>query len=396
MERDFNQWLEEPSFEESICANPFHDITKKVYDGFGMYDPYQPDPNDVRTKVAQLLKAGLIILEGDVIYIKEHYDLHPLNEAVDLLAYYMHADSNEARKAANLLETNFQGYFPITQHKVLRDAISVVFDGTSQVYDLKTLEPVDPGIKIPEFGCSEVDMDHFGPIAQYFSLINQAVGEPWFFEKMLLYPFTQRIREKSHVLVGGGGNGKSLFMKMVQRLYGQKALTDAPQPNFSGHSAGVIAYNFVGKRVVTFNDVGDPSAQFLEWMKRMITGNLEVKTPSGQWLSIPCKANFFMETNHQPEILDLEAHRRRFIIREFDPDFKLADWMSEEELDVIGDRGDISAADLVMYLLQVKDQIDSWTKFGPEPPTEAEKMVELVKQQMGESDGSEPVQPEQA
>lgn len=387
-ERDFNQWLNEPSFEESVCSNPFHDITKKVFDGYGMYDPYQPDPGDVRTKVAQLLKAGLVILEGDVIYIKEHYDLHPLNEAVDLLAYYMHADSNEARKAANLLETNFQGYFPVTQHKVLRDAISIVFDGASQVYDLKTLEPVDPGLKIPEFGCSEVVMDHFGPLAQYFTLVNQAVGEPYFFEKMLLYPFTQHIREKSHVLVGGGGNGKSLFMKMVQRLYGQKSITDAPQPNFSGHSAGVIAYNFIGKRVVTFNDVGDPSAQFLEWMKRMITGNLEVKTPSGQWLSIPCRANFFMETNHQPEILDLEAHRRRFIIREFDPGFKLADWMSSDELDVVGDRGEITAADIVMYLLQVKDQIDDWTKFGPEPPTEGEQMVELVKQQMGETDGA--------
>lgn len=387
-ERDFNQWLNEPSFEESVCSNPFHDIVKKVFDGYGMYDPYQPDPGDVRTKVAQLLKAGLVILEGDVIYIKEHYDLHPLNEAVDLLAYYMHADSNEARKAANLLETNFQGYFPVTQHKVLRDAISIVFDGASQVYDLKTLEPVDPGLKIPEFGCSEVVMDHFGPLAQYFTLVNQAVGEPYFFEKMLLYPFTQHIREKSHVLVGGGGNGKSLFMKMVQRLYGQKSITDAPQPNFSGHSAGVIAYNFIGKRVVTFNDVGDPSAQFLEWMKRMITGNLEVKTPSGQWLSIPCRANFFMETNHQPEILDLEAHRRRFIIREFDPGFKLADWMSSDELDVVGDRGEITAADVVMYLLQVKDQIDDWTKFGPEPPTEGEQMVELVKQQMGETDGA--------
>ena len=204
-ERDFNQWLNEPSFEESVCSNPFHDITKKVFDGYGMYDPYQPDPSDVRTKVAQLLKAGLVILEGDVIYIKEHYDLHPLNEAVDLLAYYMHADSNEARKAANLLETNFQGYFPVTQHKVLRDAISIVFDGASQVYDLKTLEPVDPGLKIPEFGCSEVVMDHFGPLAQYFTLVNQAVGEPYFFEKMLLYPFTQHIREKSHVLVHEDG-----------------------------------------------------------------------------------------------------------------------------------------------------------------------------------------------
>lgn len=386
--REFREWLYEPSFEESVCANPFHDIAKKVFDGYSSMDPFQPDPDDVRTKVSQLIKAGLIILEGDVIYVKEHDDLHPLNEAIDLLAYYLHSDSREAHKAADILETNFQGYFPVTQHKVLRDAVCVSDNGIDRVYDLKTLTQVDPQDLLPEFGKSEVVEDRFFPIANYFALINQAVGEPWFFEKMLLYPFTQRIREKSHVLVGGGGNGKSLFMKMVQRLYGQKAFTDAPQPNFSGHSAGVISYNFVGKRVVTFNDVGNPSAQFLEWMKRMITGNLEVKTPTGQWLSIPCRANFFMETNHTPEILDLEAHRRRFIIREFDSDFRLADWMSPEELDTIGDRGEVTAADLVVYLLQVKDQIDDWTEFGPEPPSEGDKMVELVKKQMGEDDAS--------
>ena len=60
--------------------------------------------------------------------------------------------------------------------------------------------------------------------------------------------------------------------------------------------------------------------------------------------------------------------------------------MSPEELDTIGDRGEVTAADLVVYLLQVKDQIDDWTEFGPEPPSEGDKMVELVKKQMGEDD----------
>ena len=77
--REFREWLYEPSFEESVCANPFHDIAKKVFDGYSSMDPFQPDPDDVRTKVSQLLKAGLIILEGDVVYVKEHDDLHPLN-----------------------------------------------------------------------------------------------------------------------------------------------------------------------------------------------------------------------------------------------------------------------------------------------------------------------------
>ena len=32
--REFKEWLYEPSFEESVCANPFHDIAKKVFDGY--------------------------------------------------------------------------------------------------------------------------------------------------------------------------------------------------------------------------------------------------------------------------------------------------------------------------------------------------------------------------
>ena len=132
------------------------------------------------------------------------------------------------------------------------------------------------------FGKHAADHGCHEALAKFFSLINESVGEPHFFEKTLMYPFNQHIREKSHVLVGRGGNGKSVFMRMVQRLYGDRALTDAPQPNFRGHDPAVISYNFIGKRVVTFNDVGDPSEAFLEWLKRMITGNLEVKSLNGE------------------------------------------------------------------------------------------------------------------
>lgn len=368
-DRTFNDWLYKPTAEESVCVNPFHDICQKVFDGFSAFDPYAPDPESPYTKLANLLKAKLILLEGDVIYVREHDELHPLNEATSLLAYYMHTDQREARRAADILESNFQGYFPITSKQVHRDAIRIKTpNGEMLDVDLKTLvsTPSDNSNDnlFPEFGISEVTHDHMGPIALYFSIMNEAIGDEYFFEKTILYPFTQPFREKSHVLVGGGGNGKSLFMKMVQRLYGNKALTDAPQPNFKGHDAGVISYNFIGKRVVTFNDVGDPSTAFLEWMKRMITGNLEVKTPNGSWLSVPCKANFMMETNHTPQILNLEAHRRRFIIREFDPNFKLKDFMTKEELDIIGERGNITAADIVWYLMQIKDQVGDWTDFN--------------------------------
>ena len=373
--RTLDEWLYAPTEADLVCVNRFHEIARQVYDGTSprMFDPFAVQDDDYRMKVAQLMRARLILLGGDVIYVREGDTLHTLGDSLDLLSYYMHTDSKEARKAMDLLETNFQGYFPVTDGFAWRNVIRLEYpDGSMRDVSLKTLSDATRGLMeqfadYPEFGVSMVNPDNFGPIQRFFQVLNQAVGEDWFFEKTMMYHFNQPYREKSHVLVGGGGNGKSMFMGLVNRLYGDFAYVDAPQPNFVGHAAAVIAYNFIGKRVVTFNDVGDPSSKFLEWMKRMITGNLEVKTPSGAWLSVPCSANFLMETNHAPQILSLEAHRRRFVIREFDADFRLKDWVSDADLDRLGDRGDITAADLVNYMLTIRDRVGDWTKFGVEP-----------------------------
>jgi hypothetical protein len=364
--RSLNDWLYNPSAEESICSNLFHTVMYKVYSGYGSsaMDPYW-DENGPFVKLAKLIKAGLIFPEGDVIYIRERDNLIPLGEAIGLLAYYMHIDSREARHAADVLENNFQGYFPISGNGVWRNGITLAYPDDLEIHvDLKTLTARTAGEGHPEFGKHVVNPEVDEALQKFFNLANEAIGETYFFEKTLMYPFNQRIREKSHVLVGRGGNGKSVFMRMVQRLYGDRALTDAPQPNFKGHDAGVISYNFIGKRVVTFNDVGDPSEQFLEWLKRMITGNLEVKTPSGAWLSIPCHTNFLLETNHAPAVLDIEAHARRYVVRTFDDDFRLADYMTPDELDLIGERGTVTAGDLVNYLIGIKAQVGDWTDFG--------------------------------
>lgn len=364
--RSFNDWLHAPSFEESVCKNPFRDVVLKVIQNspVSRFDPYAPDESHVYTKVARLINAELILLEGDVIYVREGHTLHPLNEAQGLLAYYMHTDSKEASAATAILESNFQGYFPITDNKVWRNGIVLEYeDGSTKSVDLSTLSETPSNEGYPEYGHSLVKQDHFTPLVEYFSLMNEHVDDDWFFEKTLMYPFNQRIREKSHVLVGDGGQGKSLFMLMIERLYGSRTKIDAPQPNFKGHDAGVISYNFIGKRIVTFNDVGDPSVDFLEWMKRMITGNLEVKTPSGAWLTVPCKANFLMETNHVPDILDINAHKRRFVVRSFPKSFQLAQHMSEADLDIIGERGDITAGDLVNYLMMIKSSVPDWITF---------------------------------
>lgn len=371
--RSLNDWIFHPSYEDQVCINRFHDTVLKVYEGFSTLDPYAPEPDDIKTKIANLMKAQLILLGGDVIYVREGDTLHTLGDSADLLSYYMHTDSKDARKAMDLLETNFQGYFPIVDGLTWRDMIRLDYpDGSSHHVNMRTLseERLDITARYPEYGAHMVNPENYEPLYRFFSVLNQAVGEPFFFEKTMMYHFNQPYREKSHVLVGGGGNGKSMFMGLVQRLYGDFALTDAPQPNFTGHAAAVVAYNFIGKRIVTFNDVGDPSAKFLEWLKRMITGNLEVKTPSGAWLSVPCSANFMMETNHAPQILSLEAHRRRFVIREFHPDFRLKDHLDDATLDRLGDRGNITAGDIINYMMVIKNQVGDWSQFGAEPEIE--------------------------
>lgn len=384
--RSLDDWLKAPSFEESVCNNPFHSVMEKVFSGYGSsaMDPWW-DENGMYVKVAKLIKAKLILPEGDVIYVREHDNLVPLGDAIQLLAYYMHTDTKEARKAADLLENNFQGYFPVTGNQVWRNGITLELqtveprsDGNFAHVDLSALGSSPALMGIPEYGKHKVDFSRYDALFTFFSLINEAVGEPYFFEKALMYPFNQRIREKSFLLVGRGGNGKSLFMRMVQRLYGDRAFTDAPQPNFKGHEAAVISYNFIGKRVVTFNDVGDPSEAFLEWLKRMITGNLEVKTPSGSWLSIPCNTTFMLESNHAPQLLDIEAHARRYIVRTFDDDFRLIDHMSGEDLDMIGERGSVTAGDLVYYLKMISPEIDDWTSFAAPHRAAQEKEAELV------------------
>lgn len=375
--RSLDDWIYSPTMEDMVCKNRFHETVQQVFTGWSPYDP-EPDQDDVRTKVAQLMLAKLILLGGDVVYVREGKTLHTLGDSSDLLSYYMHTDSRDARKAMDLLETNFQGYFPISDGLVLRNAIELDYgNGQRRLVDLKTLQVVEnDDNKFPEFGSHVVRPYNYEPLYTFFSVLNQAVGEEYFFEKAMMYHFNQPYREKSHVLVGGGGNGKSMFMGLVQRLYGDFALTDAPQPNFTGHAAAVVAYNFIGKRIVTFNDVGDPSEKFLEWLKRMITGNLEVKTPSGAWLSVPCSTNFLMETNHAPQILALEAHRRRFVIREFHPDFRLKDFIDDDMLDRLGERGDITAGDIVNYLGKIRDNVDDWTTFGEEPDIEDEEIPE--------------------
>lgn len=363
--RTLRDWIYYPTPEETVCVNHFHDITRRVFDGVSELDPIVPDPDDMRTKIASLMKNELILLGGDVIYIREGHQLHTLGDSIDLLAYYMHTDSREARKAADLLETNFQGYFPVTDNYVRRNSIELITGelDPNLIVDLNTLEIVEDDGRYAEFGRHKVSNENVDALGQFFAVLNNAIGEDHFFEKTMMYHFNQPYREKSHVLVGGGGNGKSMFMGLVQRLFGDRSMVDAPQPKFTGHDAAVISYNFIGKQVVTFNDVGDPSSAFLEWLKRMITGNLEVKTPSGSWLSIPCNTNFLMETNHTPEVLNLEAHRRRFIIREFPDDFRLIDVLPSETLDLLGDKGTVTAGDIVTYMMMIKDQVEDWRNF---------------------------------
>lgn len=51
-------------------------------------------------------------------------------------------------------------------------------------------------------------------------------------------------------------------------------------------------------------------------------------------------------------------------MRTFDDNFRLIDHMTPEKLDRIGERGELTAGDLVFYLrTAVKDNVKDWTEF---------------------------------
>lgn len=142
--RTLDEWLFAQTEADRVCVNRFHDIAQKVYEGYSDLDPMAPDEDDFRTKVAQLMRARLVLLGGDVIYVREGDTLHTLGDSIDLLSYYMHTDSKEARKAMDLLETNFQGYFPVTDGLVWRDVMRIDYpDGRQCFVNLRTLRDAE-------------------------------------------------------------------------------------------------------------------------------------------------------------------------------------------------------------------------------------------------------------
>ena len=173
--RTLEDWIFNPTAEDLVCVNHFHDTVRSVYRGYSFMDPDKPDPDDVKTKVASLMKAQLILLGGDVIYVREGDTLHTLGDAVDLLSYYMHADSREARKAMDLLETNFQGYFPIVDGLTWRDVILLKYpNGSYQYVNLKNLQaavPVEGSMETyPEYGAHDVKPHNYEPIYRFFNV----------------------------------------------------------------------------------------------------------------------------------------------------------------------------------------------------------------------------------
>jgi hypothetical protein len=366
--RSLENWTYNPLYAETINVNPFRIAVTRALEGHLDPDPLSPyaaTDEPLENKIARLLPADLIVPDGDVIYIIDADTGFPipLMEALDILRGYLHMTMKDTEKAAAILEQNFMGRNPVRSGIILRDAVGLIRQPSQQSTEEQDdiLETVSmtarretQGQGIPEFGTHHVNYQNVEVIAKAFGIWNKAIGEPGFFQKLALYPFNMPFREKAFIINGTGGDGKGIFTNLLKRLYGHMALTGAPVPSFVGHDRFTATRSFIGKRFVVFNDVENPSVQFMEWLKPMTTGSMQVKEiNTSSLVSMPCKAVFMLETNFQPEFLATQANYRRFIFRNFPPAFDLTREMTESELDIIGERGPVTAGDMAFYLMQV-------------------------------------------
>lgn len=374
--RTLKAWMTAPRFEETINDNPFRTAVKRAFAGTIEPDPLSPfaeEKEPLENKIAKLLPYDIIIPDGDVIYIMDGKEAIPLGEAMDLLRAYLSVSMKDTVKAAHILEQNFMGRWPVRSGKVSKDTfdLSVPFEdlvgmATQDSFRINlrsggvSRETVDT---IAEIGSGEANEERVALLHKVFGIWNTAIGEDHWFEKVAMYPFKQKFREKAFILNGSGGDGKGIFTELLSRLYGHLMLANAPVPSFSGHDRFTATRSFIGKKLVVFNDVEDPGSQFMEWLKPMTTGGMMVKELSSSSLvTMPCVATFMLETNFSPEFLLDNSHIRRFVFRSFPPEFELDQHLNDDELDTLGERGSITAADMIQYLTSIETE---WIAFKP-------------------------------
>jgi hypothetical protein len=367
----FRDWVMNPPPDDEVIRNRFRATVRHVFEHQNVIDWMAldaPDPDSLDYRLALLLWKRLLTPEGDAIYVNRNGVLSPLPEGMAELQHLLHCRETEVIKAEALLQHEFEG---VVRGLVERDTIGISSSPLGRMrMDLRRMEyRVDDGsdARIPEFGWHEVDEARVDALAGFFSLLNDAFDEDLFFERVISWPFHLDIREKAFIVNGPGGIGKTLMTKVASKLYGPKCTVGA-EPTFTGQDRNRITREFMGKRLIVFNDIESPSTQLMTWLKPMVSGNMTVKSGGGYERSIPCPAVFFLETNFKPQFLGGNQDIRRFIVRTARPGWRLLDHMEHELLDVV--EHEVTAADVAWHLMGVHGQIQQqggWGAFEDRP-----------------------------
>lgn len=380
-EQSFYDWVYNPNADDELLTHTFRRTVKYAFDNkltINTMDVNAPDPDGLEWKLATLLYHKRITPEGNKIYVYRNGNLSPLPDGMNDLQHLLHETEKNTAKAFGLLSHELEG---VTRNLVEKDTIGVIittgdlFENpatTKTRINLRTMreEEGESQSMIPEFGWHEADFDRIDILAKFFYEQNTAfqTEDEYFFEKAISYSFHQRFREKAFICNGPGGVGKTLMTEIAGILYGSKG-TVASEPTFTGQDRNRITRDFIGKKMVIYNDIEEPSVQLMTWIKPMATGNMTIKGEGGFEKSVPCEAVFYLETNFKPQFLGGNQDIRRFVVRTAQSDYKLVEHMTPDELDILG--REITPADVAVYLkmqsYDIENRAGGWLYFEDRP-----------------------------
>lgn len=129
-----------------------------------------------------------------------------------------------------------------------------------------------------------------------------------YFQRVLGYALTGFTTEQVlWILFGGGGNGKSMLMETVMRLFGADLAWTMPFPS-AGWSDSMGEYQkaaLAGKRLVASSEVARQGRLNEELIKSLTgTDTVNARHPYGRPFQFIPQAKFFLRVNDKPQIRD--------------------------------------------------------------------------------------------
>ncbi|MGC9132575.1 MAG: DNA primase family protein [Candidatus Micrarchaeia archaeon] len=127
--------------------------------------------------------------------------------------------------------------------------------------------------------------------------------------------------QRAVVLVGSGNNGKSTYLKILERFYGEKYISHLTMQQLSNAIEGqpFALIQLIGKLANVADDLPDKPVRYTGYFKQLTGGSsVEGERKFGNRVSFTNTAKFFFAANKMPVVSeDTIAFYRRFLFIEF-------------------------------------------------------------------------------